>query len=44
MRVTTSSPRRAPLATASRAGTIFVNAPLGTVVKPFTCRTDWKTR
>jgi hypothetical protein len=21
----------------------FSTAPLGTVVKPFTCRTDWKT-
>ena len=40
MRVTTSSPRRTPLATASRAGTIFVNAPAGTVVNPFTWSTD----
>jgi hypothetical protein len=48
MRVMTSSPMRPPplgtvVSRASRTGTILTNEPLGTVVKPFTCSTDWKT-
>jgi hypothetical protein len=46
MRVTSWSPVDSGTAPSrpSLTGTILTNLPLGTVVKPFTCNTDWKTR